>query len=338
MKYQDYYEILGVKRDASQEEIKKAYKKLARKYHPDINKESGAEEKFKALNEANEVLEDPEKRKKYDALGANWKNGQEFRPPPGFEGFDFNFGRQGSGSGRSSPGGAGMGEGSFGGFSDFFSAIFGNAASGGSGFGGGGFGGMEDLFNGGSRSQPKRRQTAETEIGISLLDAFKGATKNLSLTLQEFDPAKGGMTQRTKNLQVKIPEGTKDGTVMRLSGKTNEDPDILLKVKVIPDRKFKLEDYNIIRELEITPWEAMLGAEIEVELVDSKAKLKIPAGSQSGTRLRLKGKGLPQKSGQSGDLFVELQVMVPKNLSEEEKNLVEKLKNVSSFNPRTENY
>lgn len=333
MKYQDYYETLGVKRDASQEEIRKAYRKLARKCHPDVNKEKGAEDKFKALNEANEVLEDPEKRKKYDALGANWKNGQDFRPPPGYENFSFDFGSAGNGGGM-----GGMGAG---GFSDFFSAIFGGAAGGAGGFGG--MGGMEDIFggarqSGGQRSRPQQKQSVETEISISLLDAYKGASKNINLTLQEHNQATGAITQRKKNLQVKIPAGTKDGSVMRLSGKTDSEPDILLKVKVQPDRRFKLEDFNVIRELEISPWEAILGATVEVDLLDSKAKLKIPEGSQSGSRLRFKGKGLPRKNAEPGDLYVELNVAIPKTVTDEEKELLEKLKNVSNFNPRAENY
>ncbi len=321
MKYQDYYEVLGVKREATQDEIRKAYRKLARTYHPDINKDKGAEEKFKLINEANEVLEDPEKRKKYNALGENWKAGQDFRPPPGFE--DFNFGNA-------------NGE-SMGGFSDFFSAIFGQAA--GSGHAGASFGSMEDIFSAaqGGRSShrsPPRKQTAESEISISLMDAYKGATKQINMTLQEFDPQRGGLIQKSKSLQVKIPAGTKDGTVIRLSGKTQSDPDILLKVKVMPYGKFKLDEYDIVRQLEVSPWEAILGDTVEVELLDSKAKLKIPQGSQTGSRLRLKGKGLPKKTGDSGDLLVELNVVMPKTFSDEEKELLEKLKNASSFNPR----
>lgn len=320
MKYQDYYETLGVKRDASQDEIRKAFRKLARKYHPDINKEPGAEEKFKAINEANEVLEDPEKRKRYDALGANWKSGQEFRPPPGFENFSFNFGGNGGAAGADF------------GFSDFFASLFGA----GSGTGRGGPS-MQDIFGQAqdySQMRQPRPSTAQADLTISLRDAFSGATKAINLAMQEIDPSTGRSTRKTKSLQVKIPAGTKDGSVIRLAGKTPADPDILLKINVAKDKNLSLEDYDVIREVSVSPWEAMLGATVDVEMVDSKAKLKVPPGSQSGTRLRMKGKGLPKKGGGAGDFIVELSISVPKTLSNEERELVQRLQSVSSFNPR----
>lgn len=330
MKYQDYYETLGVKRDATQDEIKRAYKKLARKYHPDINKEKGAEEKFKAINEANEVLEDPEKRKRYDALGANWKSGQEFRPPPGFENFSFDFGS----SGRGSAGG------SFGGFSDFFSALFGEMAQGRGGehrqsfsFGDN----LEDILSERSarRSTPR---SGEAEITVGLLEALKGGTKQISLLQQELDPSSGRITEKTRSFNVKIPAGTKDGTVIRLASKDRSQGDIFLKIRVKPEKNFRPEGDNIVTELEISPWEAILGASVEIALPDSKAKLKIPPGSQSGNRLRLKGKGFTNNKGQAGDLYVELKIAVPKNISSKERELVEKLQNISTFNPRAANY
>ena len=322
MKYQDYYETLGVKRDASQDEIRKAFRKLARKYHPDVSKEKGAEDKFKSINEAYEVLEDPEKRKRYDALGANWKAGQDFRPPPGFENFSFDFGGNG---------------GSDFGFSDFFSALFGKSSGSSSGFGS-----IHDLFGGAEQfsraaERPREAGNAQAELSISLRDAYQGATKSIALAIEEFDPASGKLSRKTRKLDVKIPAGTKDGTVIRLAGKDKSQRDVLLKIKVLAEKGYKLEGFDIIKSLPISPWEAALGATVDVELINSKAKLKVPAGSQQGSRLRFKGKGLPRKSAEAGDFYVELNIAVPKQIKDEERKLLEKIKEISDFNPRLQN-
>lgn len=318
MKYQDYYESLEVPRSASQEDIKKSYRKLARKYHPDVNKQSGAEEKFKRISEAYEVLQDPEKRKRYDALGANWQAGQEFRPPPGYEGMKFNFG------GGSAEGMAG--------FSDFFESLFGGAK-------GSGFAGAENIFDSlsgfsGGRSRPDHSgQSHEAEITISLEDAFLGANKTITLTTQNGDLSR-------KSYQVKIPPGSIEGTTIRLAGQgspgvgAGKSGDLLLKVHVAPHSRFRVDGRDLIAFTAITPWEACLGSQIDVPLLDGRIKLKIPAGSQNGNRLRLKGKGFPKKDGEPGDCYVELQIVVPTSLNENERELMQKLANVSKFNPR----
>lgn len=322
MKYQDYYEILGVARGASQDEIQKAFRALARKFHPDVNKGKGAEERFKQINEAYEVLKDPEKRKRYDALGANWKNGQEFRPPPGWENVQFNFG---PGGGRRT---AGFGAGGFnfsgaGGFSDFFEALF----------SGGGFD-FESLRGGAHHTHGVRGADEEAEIEIGLEEAVLGASQRVSIQ-------RAG-TRAGKSYQVKIPPGTKDGSIIRLAGQGRqglggEPGDLLLKVKIRPHPRFKIEGRDLITTVRVTPWEAALGTKVPVPLVSGSVRLSVPSGSQSGQRFRLKGRGLGVKGAEAGDLLVELQIVVPRVLSEKERELMEKLAAVSKFDPRAEN-
>ncbi len=305
MKFKDYYDVLGVSRSASPEEIQKAYRKLARKFHPDINKTKEAEDRFKEINEANEVLSDPEKRKKYDTLGANWKAGQEFKPPPGWQGnagFDFN--------------GGGMN-----GFSDFFEAFFGGGGSpfgGSAGFGGPGFGGA------GARMR-RGPEPVEAEFEISIEDAVNGATKQIQLR-----DASG----KVRSLTVKIPAGTTEGTAMKLSGRRDEG-DVYLKVRFASHPRYSVADHDLIIRLPVTPWEAALGAKVEVQLPDGSIKLAIPSGSQSGGKLRVRGRGLPKKSGTRGDLLAEIKVVVPTELSQSEREIYEKLASVSRFNPRS---
>ncbi len=311
VKFRDYYEVLGVSRTASADEIQKAYRKLARKYHPDINKTKEAEDRFKEINEANEVLSDPEKRKKYDTLGANWKAGQEFRPPPGWEqaaGFDFN--------------GGGMN-----GFSDFFEAFFGGGGSpfgGAAGFGGaGGFGGQAG-FSGGARMR-RGSEPMEAQFEISIEDAVTGATRQIQLRDE---------TGRTRSLTVKIPAGTTDGTTMKLSGKKGE-ADVYLKVRLGQHPRYSVVDHNLIVRLPVAPWEAALGAKVDLQLPDGSIKLSIPPGSQSGGKLRVRGRGLPKRGGDRGDVLAELKVVVPTKLSDSEREIFEKLASVSQFNPRS---
>lgn len=288
--FEDYYKTLGVARDASLDQIKKAYRKLARELHPDRNKADDAAEKFSKVSEAYDVLSDSEKRKKYDQLGANWKAGQEFRPPPGFEGFDF-----GGGSSR------GGGFHSGGDFSDFFRQMFGQ------GGGRGGAGGFEDLFGGGgggTRTQAPREQ--EAEITVSLHEAYHGSTRQVTLTGPSGE----------KKIDVKIPPRLKPGSKVRLKGEH-----LLLKINVAPDPRFKVDGTNLTSELKVSPATAALGGKADVATLDGTVTMTIPPGTSSGARLRVRDKGL-----KDGDLLVRVQIAVPKTLSDEQRELYEKLR------------
>lgn len=318
MKFQDYYETLGVDRKASQDEIQKAYRKLARKYHPDLNKTKGAEERFKELNEANEVLSDPQKRKQYDALGANWKAGQEFRPPPGWHGsskaaggggFGFDFGGAAQGWGGAAAGGAGFN----GNFSDFFEAIFGRAA--GAAAGGG-------AANRQRQASPVREATLE----VTFDEAITGATKRVQIS--------DASTGELRTLQVKIPQGTNDGGKIRLSGRVGEG-DIVLQIKLIKHPSYSSVGDDLVVKLPITPWEAALGGRVELRLPDGVINLNVPAGSQSGSKLRVRGRGFKLSSiDRRGDALAELRIMVPSVLTEAERARFIELAQVSRFNPR----
>lgn len=329
MEYKDYYKILEVKRDASQEEIQKAFRKLARKYHPDVNKGKEAEEKFKEVNEAYEVLKDPEKRSRYDALGANWQAGQNFQPPPGFEQFFAGFG--GRGGGRTSTFRSSQRGGGASGFSSFFDALFGGGGftSGFSSMAGGGAGGSPfgRSFKQGFQSQESE---VNGEITITLAEAYAGTTKELSV--------QDG--QGTKTISVRIKAGAKDGSIVRLKGQGAMNPmtgakgDLRLKLRVAPDRNFTLEGDNLVTQVSLTPWEAVLGAKVDVKTMTGKVKLSIPAGTQNGSRLRLRQKGMPLSNGTFGDLFAEVKIMIPKVVSDEEMEVWQKLASTSNYNPR----
>lgn len=318
VKFQDYYEVLGVKRSASQEEIQRAYRKLARQYHPDLNKSPEAETRFKAVGEAYEVLKDPEKRKKYDQLGEHWKSGQDFQPPPGWENFQF---RTGAG-GRS-------GQFQGGDFSDFFEAFFGRHAGGGFG----GFGGPQ-----GPVAQPG--QTHEASITIGLEDAYRGGSRNVSLDIVETQPD-GRQTRSTRTYDVKIPAGATEGTAIRLKGQGGKGiaggpaGDLILRIHLAEHPRFRVEGHNLIGELPLTPWEAALGTKADFQTLDGSVTLTIPAGSQSGQKLRLRGKGMPRRDKTQGDLIIQLKIMVPKPLSDAERKLFEQLRDESTFNPRS---
>jgi curved DNA-binding protein len=316
VKFQDYYQTLGVARDVDHKEIRKAYRKLAKQYHPDRNQTKEAEAKFKEIGEAYEVLGDKEKRQRYDLLGENYHAGQDFRPPPGWENMQFNFGGGGGGGG--------------GGMSDFFESLFGG--QGGQqrgGFSGmGGFGRGQQGFR---RPRPRKGKDREAELQVTLFEAYNSSTRSITLKLSDGS---------TKTYQVKIPVGVVDGTKIRLAGEGNSGVnggpvgDLLLKIKLCKDPRFELQGQNLRAELQISPWEAALGAKVPFTTLDGEVKLGIPSGSQSGQKLRLKGKGMPRKRGGRGDLFAVLKIVVPKELSDTERELFERLREESDFQPR----
>jgi curved DNA-binding protein len=319
LEYKDYYNLLGVSKGASQDEVSKAFKKLARKYHPDLNPgDPAAEGKFKEINEAYEVLKDPEKRKLYDSLGPNWKEGQNFQPPPGYENFQFRSGGFG-------------GEG----FSDFFETIFGQAGGFGQsgGFGGSRFGG--DPFG---RSMRSKGRDAEVRLNLTMEEAYRGGPK--TITLQEQVRGADGMPRmQSKTLEVNIPAGVKDGAKIRLSGQGSPGSgggpagDLLLQVAIAEHPLFRLEGVNVIYDLRLAPWEAVLGCALRIPTLDGPVDMNIPAGLSSGQKLRLAGKGLGKGESQ-GDQFVRIVIRSPKTLTDEERKLWEELSAISSFQAR----
>lgn len=312
VKFRDYYEVLGVSRTADQKEIKKIYRKLARKYHPDVNKNPGSEERFKEIAEAYDVLSDAEKRRKYDELGANYRNGQDFRPPPGWENVRFeSYG----------------GPGAAGGFSEFFETLFGDGAA----------------APGEARSGmawKMRGMDHEAAITIDLQDAFHGAEKVMTLQTGEVDE-KGRVHRHTKTYNVKIPAGTAEGARIRLKGQGGpglgggSSGDLYLRVHIAPHPIFRLKGRDLEVDLNITPWEAALGAKVTVPTMDGNASITLQPGAQSGQRLRLKAKGLAGKKGDhAGDLLALVRIVVPRRMSAREKALFEELARDSKFSPR----
>lgn len=309
--YQDYYAILCVGKTAAQEEIQRAYRKLARKYHPDINKESSAEEKFKQINEAYEVLGDPEKRAKYDQFGSGW------------DGQFANQGYQGGDNVRFHFSNADPGQ-----FSDFFQNLFG---------GGWSFGEETEFRGGGTRR--RRGRDHETTINITLADAYHGARKSIELEKVEADSS-GRPTRTRRSYEVTIPPGVTDGSLIRLAGQGGSGSggadagDLFLRVSILPDSRFSLNGHDLATTVDITPWEAALGAKVLVPTIDGKINLTVPAGTQSGQTLRVRGKGMPVTSGRNGDLLVNVRIVVPKHLSARERHLFEELAKESRFDPR----
>ena len=334
VKFQDYYEILGVSRSATQDQIQSAYRKLARKYHPDVNKEKGAEDQFKRVGEAYEVLKDPKKREKYDRLGENWKMGDEFTPPPGWESFDFGGGR-GAGSQRGFNfdfGGAGR-RSTGGGFSDFFDSLFGDSFD--------GFGGTSGSARPRSRTSARRKgENHEADLTITLLDAYRGGKKSITLRITETG-ADGVPRTSSKSFEVNIPKGVTDGKRLRLGGQGGKGSsggspgDLYLNLHIGANDRFRIKGNDVEMDVSVTPSEAALGAEIEVPLIVGSAQIRIPAGTQTGTRIRVKGKGLGGGKEPQGDLYAIFKIAVPQTLSPRERELYEELSEASSFDPRS---
>jgi curved DNA-binding protein len=307
--YQDYYDALGVPRDASEQDIRRAYRKLAREYHPDVNKDPDAEDRFKQVSEAYEVLRDADKRARYDRLGENWRAGQDVSGAGGFE----EAFRSGDGFGdvRVEFGG--------GDFSDFFESFFGRRERG-RGRGGGqasGFQGFSSL----------RGSDHEATLELTLEEAATGGKRRISLD--------GG-----GDFEVDIPRGVRDGQRIRLAGQggagVGEGPagDLFLRIRVKPHPRFRVKGSDLFLDLPIAPWEAALGAEVPVQTLSGTARVRVPAGSSTGRRLRLRGEGLPSTNGSAGDLYAVLTVHVPKRLKSEERELFERLAEISKFDPR----
>jgi curved DNA-binding protein len=326
MEYRDYYQILGVQRSASADEVKTAYRRLARKYHPDVSKEANAEERFKEVQEAYEVLKDAEKRAAYDQLGSEWKSGQQFRPPPDWgSGFEFGGGapRPGRRSGRARTGAAtGGNEETFGeeGFSDFFSSLFG----GGSPFGATGRRGGRDHH---------------ARIDIDLEQAFHGTTSTLELKRPELK-SDGTLELRTHAVRVAIPPGVTEGQLIRLAGQGEAAADggragdLYLEAHILPHRLYQLDGRDITLTLPVAPWEAALGASVKVPTLGGPVEMQVPTGAQSGQKLRLRGRGLPGKP--PGDQYVQLKVVLPPATSAEAKALYGEMRSKLHFNPRAD--
>ncbi len=314
MDYKDYYKILGVARDASQDEIKRVYRRLARKYHPDVSKEKNAEDRFKEVQEAYEVLKDPEKRAAYDQLGSNWRSGQEFRPPPDW-GKDFEFTTSFGGPGED------------GGFSDFFSSLF----------------GARSPF--GQQGGPGRRGFARSgedhvaKIEIDLEDAFRGGTQTIELKSPQLSDD-GRVAVKPRTLRVTIPAGVIEGQRIRLAGQGSAGigggpaGDLYLEIGLRPHRLLEVEGRDVTLTLPIAPWEAALGATIQTPTLAGPVDLRIPPGAKSGQRLRLKGRGLPGAT--PGDQYVVLKIVLPPVDTLEARAFFEKMKHELPFDPRAE--
>ena len=314
VRYKDYYAVLGVDRKATAEEIQKAFRGAARRHHPDVSKAPGAEERYKEINEAYEVLKDPEKRARYDALGENWQEGQDFAPPPPRRG----------GKGFGSYGGQEM---PFGDFSDFFHVIF-----------GGGFGVPGDFgaFSG-ARARPggpRRGEDVEFSLEISLEEAQRGCRRSL---VWEDD---GGKRQ---TLEVRIPSGVTEGSRVRVAGKGHPGSgggapgDLYLRISLLPHGRFAVDGHDLRTSVEVAPWEAALGGEIPVETISGPVEMRIPPGTQGSQVFRLRGKGLPKRrKDDRGDLYVTVRIAIPRQLSSRERELFEELARVSTWKPRGE--
>jgi curved DNA-binding protein len=318
VEFKDYYEVLGLARDASDAEIKKAFRKLARQYHPDVAKNKAtAEEKFKELNEANEVLSDPEKRRKYDELGENWNHPERQTAPPqgGFgggheEGSEFHF----DGTG----------------FSDFFEQFFGSRGRPSGGFGQTGENSSEGaLF-------ARRGQDVEGDILVTLGEILHGSTR--TIRLQQTDPHTGKSAMQS--LRAKIPPGVREGQLIRLAGKGQDginggdSGNLYLRVKFAKHPDFRVKGCDVYYDLDLAPWEAVLGATVHIPTLDGTVSLKIPAGTGAEQQFRLRGKGLPLGDKTRGDMYAIVSIQVPSHLTPEQKILWQQLAAEPTFNPR----
>ena len=327
VEFKDYYRVLGVPPKATDEEIKKAFRALARKYHPDVAKDKKtAEEKFKELNEAHEVLSDPESRRKYDQLGADWKTGGNSRPPPG------------PARGRSAAGGAGGGvyefkfEGT--GFSDFFEQFFGGRASrsrGASPFD------SAEFETGQREAEPALRgQDIQGDILITLDEVLQGAMRAISVRRTN---ARTGQ-EETETYQVRIPKGVRAGQAIRVPGKGGEGlggataGEIYLRVRYAQHPDWQVRGADLVGHLELAPWEAVLGATVPVKTLEGNVSVKVPAGFQAGHQLRVRGKGLPEGAARRGDIYVGVSIQTPPHIGKEEERLWQELAAASTFNPR----
>ena len=320
MEYKDYYQVMGVARGATQDEIKRAYRQLARKYHPDVNKQSDAEAKFKELGEAYEVLKDPEKRAAYDRLGSDWRQGQDFQPPPGWNsGFE-----TGAGAGASGDfDGPDMGD-----QSDFFESLFrrGFARRQGAAAGGQGF--------------HAHGQDSHAKIEIRLEEAYHGGARRVTLQMPQLD-AQGHVVLREHPIEFNIPRGVRAGQRIRLAGQgglglgDGQRGDLYLEVAFMPHPHYRVDKHDVYLNLPVAPWEAALGAVIEVPTPSGAVALTVPAGSAEGRKLRLKGRGIPGKT--PGDFYFVLKIAVPPADSEAQKAAYREMaKTFASFNPRRE--
>jgi curved DNA-binding protein len=304
VEYKDYYATLGVEKTASQDEIKKAYRKLVRKYHPDVSKHKDATEKTKEINEAYDVLGDAEKRAAYDELGQGRRAGQEFTPPPDW-GTQFDFGGADA--------------------NDFFSDLFAHAGRR-SGRGGGGGGGFQ-----------MRGEDIHAAISIDLRDAYQGASRTISLRVPQHD-AQGRVTMQDKTLSVNIPKGVTPGQQLRLAGQGHPGVggggpgDLYLEIQFEPDPRYRVEGTNVVENVPVAPWEAALGASVSVPTPSGAVEVTIPPGSQSGRKLRLKGRGIPAR--EPGDLYLILDVVLPPASTERAKELYQQMARDLAFNPR----
>ena len=338
MKYKDYYEILGVKRDSTDAEIKSAYRKLARKYHPDVNKTKEAEEKFKDINEAYEVLGDKQKRQRYDSLGSSWQGGADYTPPPGFENFGFNFNQGGAQSFDFG--------GNSGGFSDFFSSLFGDMMSGG-GASRSGFSGFDFGTNSGTGYSQKSQSAENLDItktlNVTAQEVFD--RKPISVTFTDMSKCGHcngggycshcggtGILSTPKTVKVKLPKDISEGKKVRLKGEGKTDKygrkgDLYLIIH-FKDSEYEIDGVNLSKDVEVTPPEAVLGCSKDIKTLHGNINIKIPAGVSSGQALRLKGLGLPDGNN-FGVLNAKIKIVVPKNYSEEIKTLYKKIQELS---------
>jgi curved DNA-binding protein len=338
MKYKDYYEILGIPKTSTEKEIKAAYRKLARKYHPDVNKASDSVSKFKDINEAYEVLSDAQKRSRYDNLGSNWHQGSDFTPPPGYENINMNFGQGGFGGFEDMSG--------MGGFSDFFSSIFGDFAQ------------KDPRTNYTKRSRSYETRQPEPKVNLDINqtlvlnfdDLMGDSTKAVKVTYMDKCPectgrggrchtcGGSGFTTTNKSLNVKIPKGVKEGQKIRFANEGKTDAyghkgNLYLIIKFNPNSPFKIEGDNITSEIEVTPPEAVLGAIKEIKTLHGIVKMNIPPLTQGGKILRLKKLGLPTKEGGFGDHSVKIKIMLPETISEKQKDLYKKLLEIDNGKP-----